>query len=185
MTPVQADQYLQHHREMADHCLHDVTELQDGIHELPPSDVVALAQAHAMMALVVLVEHLVVELRGLREVGQLHCDDVPGVDDDAVHFVQPTPAPPQPNRAERRRAARQSSTVQPITMTLPDVLAALPGMSERTLFRVLREGTLPSFKIGRARVVMRADLERWLEEQKGVRDDAPAEETPGASQFAD
>ena len=55
------DRYLQHHREMADACL---SELQD---DLVPGDEIALAQAHATMALVVLVGRLVVELRDFRE----------------------------------------------------------------------------------------------------------------------
>ncbi len=59
--PVQADRYLQHHREMVDACL---SEMQD---EMPPGEVIALAQVHATMALVALLEHLVVELRNLRE----------------------------------------------------------------------------------------------------------------------
>ena len=54
--------------------------------------------------------------------------------------TQPTPTPR--NRAERRRTARQSSSVEPITMTLSDVLAAVPGLSERTLFRVLPRGDI-------------------------------------------
>lgn len=53
----------------------------------------------------------------------------------------------------------------PITLN-PEDAAKLVGVSRSTLFNLLREGKLRSFKIGRRRLVSRHELERFVKEQE-------------------
>ncbi len=39
-------------------------------------------------------------------------------------------------------------------------------LTERTLYRLVQEGKIPGFKVGSSWRFKRADIERWIEEQK-------------------
>ena len=39
-------------------------------------------------------------------------------------------------------------------------------LTERTLYRLVQEGQVPGFKVGNSWRFKRADIERWIEEQK-------------------
>jgi putative molybdopterin biosynthesis protein len=49
----------------------------------------------------------------------------------------------------------------------PREIARRHGLSYSTVYQAIREGRLPSYRIGRAVVVDRADAERWIRAQKG------------------
>ncbi len=50
-------------------------------------------------------------------------------------------------------------------LTLEEV-AELLRLGKRTTYRMAKEGELPAFKIGGAWRFDRADIDRWIEEQK-------------------
>ena len=39
-------------------------------------------------------------------------------------------------------------------------------LTERTLYRLVQEGKIPGFKVGNSWRFKRADIERWIEDQK-------------------
>jgi excisionase family DNA binding protein len=50
-----------------------------------------------------------------------------------------------------------------------EVAARETGLSRARLFDLIRAGELPSVKVGRQRLVMREDLERFLTERRELR----------------
>ena len=53
----------------------------------------------------------------------------------------------------------------------PDILSAVLPVSKSTLYRALRQGTIPCLRVGKRFILSRTHLERWLEESlrnKGV-----------------
>lgn len=53
----------------------------------------------------------------------------------------------------------------------PDILSAVLPVSKSTLYRALRQGTIPCLRVGKRFILSRSHLERWLEESlrnKGV-----------------
>ncbi len=51
----------------------------------------------------------------------------------------------------------------------PEDVAVFVGCKRTTAYRLLAEGSIPSFRIGRLRRVRRADAERFLEERVSTR----------------
>jgi excisionase family DNA binding protein len=47
----------------------------------------------------------------------------------------------------------------------PDEAAAYLGVGKTQMYELLRDGTIPSFKINRLRKVRRADLDSFIDEQ--------------------
>lgn len=53
----------------------------------------------------------------------------------------------------------------------PDMLSAVLPVSKSTLYRALRQGTIPCLRVGKRFILSRIHLERWMEERlcnKGV-----------------
>lgn len=53
----------------------------------------------------------------------------------------------------------------------PDILSAVLPVSKSTIYRALRQGTIPCLRVGKRFILSRSHLERWLEESlcnKGV-----------------
>lgn len=50
-------------------------------------------------------------------------------------------------------------------LTIKDVADYLK-LTERTLYRLAQEGQVPGFKVGNSWRFKRADIERWIEDQK-------------------
>lgn len=48
----------------------------------------------------------------------------------------------------------------------PEELAELIGIGRTSAYAILRRGEIASYKIGRRRIVSRADVEAWLEQQR-------------------
>lgn len=48
----------------------------------------------------------------------------------------------------------------------PDEMAEWIGIGRTLAYRLLSSGEIPSYKIGRRRIVSRSDVEAWLEERK-------------------
>src|SRR5690348_5082414 len=48
-----------------------------------------------------------------------------------------------------------------------------------TIYRLLRNGALPAFRIGGAWRFRRAAIESWIKERSGVSENAPKSEKPG------
>jgi Helix-turn-helix domain len=69
-------------------------------------------------------------------------------------------------RKRREQERREQGNAQPLTLTVPGVLDAVPGLSRSKLYSEMAAGRLPSFKIGQSRVVRMRDLERWLDQQE-------------------
>ncbi len=50
-------------------------------------------------------------------------------------------------------------------LTIKEVAEYLK-LTERTLYRLVQEGQVPGFKVGNSWRFKRADIERWIEDQK-------------------
>ena len=53
----------------------------------------------------------------------------------------------------------------------PDMLSAVLPVSKSTLYRALRQGTIPCLRVGKRFILSRPYLERWIEDSlrsKGV-----------------
>ena len=53
----------------------------------------------------------------------------------------------------------------------PDMLSAVLPVSKSTLYRALRQGTIPCLRVGKRFILSRPHLERWIEDSlcsKGV-----------------
>ena len=53
----------------------------------------------------------------------------------------------------------------------PEMLSAVLPVSKSTLYRALRQGSIPCLRVGKRFILSRSHLERWLEESlrnKGV-----------------
>lgn len=50
-------------------------------------------------------------------------------------------------------------------LTIKEVAVYLK-LTERTLYRLVQEGQVPGFKVGNSWRFKRADIERWIEDQK-------------------
>ncbi|MGD9704440.1 MAG: helix-turn-helix domain-containing protein [Acidimicrobiia bacterium] len=59
------------------------------------------------------------------------------------------------------------SELDPIAVN-PQGAARLVGMSATMIFAALKDGSLPSIKIGRARRILIRDLEAWLESHRAT-----------------
>jgi excisionase family DNA binding protein len=55
--------------------------------------------------------------------------------------------------------------MDPIAVRVSE-LPALTGLKRSTLYPKLMDGSIPSFKVGAARLVLREDVERWLRGQR-------------------
>lgn len=67
-----------------------------------------------------------------------------------------------------RTAVNESGRFRPVVVPENDPLtvieaAALMRCGRTTVFRLLRDGVLPSAKVGRARLIARADVVNYLE----------------------
>lgn len=47
----------------------------------------------------------------------------------------------------------------------PDMLSAVLPVSRSTLYRALRQGTIPCLRVGKRFILSRIHLERWMEER--------------------
>ena len=65
------------------------------------------------------------------------------------------------------RAAPPEVVLEPITLRTKQTAAVL-GLSERTVKDLAAAGTLPSFKLGTARLFNRAELQRWADAQQAA-----------------
>ena len=50
----------------------------------------------------------------------------------------------------------------------PDEAAELLGVSHATMAKLLADGTIPSFKLGRLRRISVTELEEWVQRQAGA-----------------
>lgn len=48
----------------------------------------------------------------------------------------------------------------------PDEMAKLLSLGRTTSYKILRDGEIKSYKIGRRRIIARRDIEAWLEQQR-------------------
>jgi excisionase family DNA binding protein len=55
--------------------------------------------------------------------------------------------------------------IKPIALSIPDAARAC-GVSERTMWRMLRAQNLPQRKVGRCTVILYDDLKAYIEKQK-------------------
>lgn len=62
--------------------------------------------------------------------------------------------------------AAQPADAEPLLLNSREA-AKLLSVCERTLWTLTKEGKIPSIRAGRARRYHRADLERWIEREKG------------------
>jgi excisionase family DNA binding protein len=70
--------------------------------------------------------------------------------------------------AERRRQI----SITKLTLTVPEA-AGLLGISRMSAYTAVREGTIPSLKIGRRVLVPRAALDRLLDQADSLRETTP------------
>jgi hypothetical protein len=68
----------------------------------------------------------------------------------------------------KRRSRAAARPLEPIVLTIDDVLALVHGIGARRLAEVTASGELPSFRMGRRRVYHRSDVEKWVADQRGA-----------------
>ena len=60
----------------------------------------------------------------------------------------------------------RGGSIDRLTITVPEV-ARLLGVSRMTAYAAVRDGTIPSLRIGRRVLISRAALDRWLAKTDG------------------
>jgi excisionase family DNA binding protein len=55
--------------------------------------------------------------------------------------------------------------IEPIALRIPEAAAAI-GISRAEFFRLIGNGSIPSFKVGKMRLVAVSDLKTWVAQQR-------------------
>lgn len=65
------------------------------------------------------------------------------------------------------QATRKSSSLEPATYSNVDELARELGLGRLTVYTALRNGTIPSIRVGKRYVLPRAAIAEWLKSAAG------------------
>lgn len=77
------------------------------------------------------------------------------------------------NAVSEAASSGDAGPLQPLAYEVPQVAVLLP-ITERQVWRLIDDGSLPSFKIGRRRLVAAKDLDAYVERKKAEEIEARA-----------